>query len=222
MEELASREFKITVFISQAGLEVVRMYGLEKRLKSVADGSYYRELVTPSDGASCSRAGRLLMGMYRALIASPASANTIAKVVRGIADTPPTTAIAQALKRGISVLIVPTDSEAEYETETPHIVDRIVCEVHKCKECKPLTSCPTEAFELVEGLGHINLSKCIGCSSCLQACPFGAIKFRVKIKARSSPIDLENVRRLSLIKGVIVLKRPRDLIQKIEELVNSY
>lgn len=221
MEKLASREFEITVFISQAGLEVIRIYGLEGRLRSIADGSYYRELVTPSNGASCSRAGRLLMGMYRALIASPASANTIAKIVRGIADTPPTIAIAQALKGGVSVFVVPTDSEIEYETETPHIANRLVCEMHRCNECKPLTSCPTGAFELIEGLGHINLSKCIGCSSCLRSCPFGAIKFRVKVKARSSPIDLENVRKLSLIKGVVVLKRPKDILQKIEELVSS-
>lgn len=221
MEELASRGFEITVFVSQAGLEVVRMYGLERRLRAIADGSYYRELVTPSDGASCSRAGRLLMRMYSALIVSPASANTVAKIVRGIADTPPTIATAQALKGGVKVLVVPTDSEIEYETETPHIVDRLICGVQRCSECKPLTSCPTGAFELVEGLGHIDLSKCIGCSTCLRACPFGAIKFRVKIKARSSPIDLENVKRLSLIEGVIVLKRPRDLIQKIEELVSS-
>ncbi|MEM4653463.1 MAG: flavoprotein [Candidatus Nezhaarchaeales archaeon] len=222
MEELASRGFEITVFISQAGLEVVRMYGLEKRLRAIADGSYYRELVTPSDGASCSKAGRLLMGMYRALIASPASANTVAKVVRGIADTPPTIAIAQALKGGVRVFIVPTDIETEYETETPHMVDRLVCEVRRCKDCKPLTSCPTGAFELVEGLGHIDLSKCIGCSSCLRSCPFGAIKFRVKVKARSSPIDLENVEKLSIIKGVIVLRRPKDLLQRIEELISSH
>ncbi|MEM0217840.1 MAG: flavoprotein [Candidatus Nezhaarchaeales archaeon] len=221
MEELASRGFEITIFISQAGLEVIRMYGLEKRLRSIADGSYYREFITPSDGASCSKAGRLLMGMYRALIASPASANTVAKVVRGIADTPPTIAIAQALKGGVKVFIVPTDGEAEYETETPHVVDRLVCETHTCKKCEPLTSCPTGAFELVEGMGHIDLSKCIGCSSCLRSCPFGAIKFRFKVKARSSLIDLENVKRLSLIKGVVVLKRPRDLLLKIEELTSS-
>ena len=219
MEELAAKGFDITVFISQAGLEVVRMYGLERRLRTVADGSYYRELVTPSDGASCSKAGRLSIGRYLALVASPATANTVAKVVNGIADTPPTIAIAQALKGGVPVFVVPTDAEPEYETETPHIVDRNVCEVYECKECRPSTSCPTGAFKVVEGLGHIDLSKCIGCSLCLNECPFGAVKFRVKIRARSNPIDLENVKRLSLVKGVVVLKRPRDVPKEVERLL---
>jgi len=215
MEELLARGHKITVFISQAGLEVVRMYGLEKRLKAIADGSYYRELVTPSDGASCSKAGRLLMGMYHALIVSPATANTIAKIVRGIADTPPTIAVAQALKGGIKVIIVPTDIEPEYETETPHIVDRAICERYKCSECKPLFSCPTGAFELIEQLGHIDLSKCIGCSACINTCPKGAVKFRARVKAKSSPIDLENIKRLMSIKNITILRRPREILDKV-------
>ena len=219
MEELAAKEFDITVFISQAGLEVVRMYGLERRLRAVADGSYYRELVTPSDGASCSKAGRLSMGRYLALVASPATANTVAKVVNGIADTPPTIAIAQALKGGVPVFVVPTDAEPEYETETPHIVDRSVCEAHECKECRPSSSCPTGAFEVVEGLGHIDLSKCIGCSLCLHECPFGAVKFRARVRARSNPIDLENVKKLSSMKGVVLLKRPREVLQEVERLL---
>jgi len=219
MEELAAKGFDITVFISQAGLEVVRMYGLERRLRAIADGSYYRELVTPSDGASCGKAGRLSMGRYLALVASPATANTVAKVVNGIADTPPTIAIAQALKGGVPVFVVPTDAEPEYETETPHVVDRDVCQVHRCRECKPSASCPTGAFEIMEGLGHIDLSKCVGCSLCLRACPFGAVKFRVKIRARSNTIDLENVKRLSSVKGVVVLKRPRDVLKEVERLL---
>ncbi len=219
MEELLKRGYQITVFISQAGLEVVRIYGLEAKLKSIANGSYYRELVKPSNGASCSKAGRLLLGAYKALIASPATANTIAKVVRGIADTPPTIAIAQAIKGGVKVLIVPTDCEPEYETETPHIVDREICEASRCSECKPLTVCPTGAFELIEGLGHIDLSKCIGCSLCVKACPQGAVKFRVKVRARSSPIDLENVERLKSISNIIVLKRPREILERLEEII---
>ncbi len=216
MEELLAKGHKITVFISQAGLEVVRMYGLEKRLRAIANGSYYRELITPSNGVSCSKAGRLLIGMYRALIVSPATANTIAKIVRGIADTPPTIAAAQALKGGVKVIIVPTDIEPEYETEIPHIVDRAICEKYRCLECRPLFSCPTGAFELIEQLGHINLSKCIGCSACVNACPKEAVKFRVKVKAKSSPIDLENVRRLMSIKNVVVLRRPREVLREVE------
>jgi dihydromethanopterin reductase (acceptor) len=221
MEELATRGFDITVFISQAGLEVIRMYGLEKRLRAIADGGYYRELVTPSDGASCSKAGRLSMGRYIALVASPATANTVAKVVNGIADTPPTIAIAQALKGGVPVFVVPTDAEPEYETETPHVVDRDLCQAHRCGECRPSKSCPTGAFEILEGLGHIDLSKCIGCSLCLRECPFGAVKFRVKVRARSSPVDLENVRRLSSMKGVVLLRRPREVLQEVEKLLTT-
>ena len=221
MEELVAKGFDITVFISQAGLEVVRIYGLEKRLKAMANGSYYRELVTPSDGASCSKAGRLTMGRYVALIASPTTANTVAKVVNGIADTPPTIAIAQALKGGVPVFIVPTDAEPEYETETPHVVDRDVCQAYGCRECRPSMSCPTGAFEIVEGLSHIDLSKCIGCSLCLRECPFGAVKFRVRVRARSNPIDLENVKRLSSMKGMVVLKRPREVLQEVEKFLTA-
>jgi flavoprotein len=141
--------------------------------------------------------------------------------VNGIADTPPTIAIAQALKGGVSVFVVPTDAEPEYETETPHIVDRNVCQAYECRECRPSKSCPTGAFEILEGLGHIDLSKCIGCSLCLRECPFGAVKFRVKVKARSSPIDLENVKKLSSMKGVVLLKRPREVLQEVERLLTA-
>ncbi|MBI9047268.1 MAG: 4Fe-4S binding protein [Anaerolineaceae bacterium] len=48
-----------------------------------------------------------------------------------------------------------------------------------CRACdNPPCSrvCPTDALTMREGGGvRLNVSKCIGCGNCIEACPFGAI-----------------------------------------------
>lgn len=50
------------------------------------------------------------------------------------------------------------------------------CEINPC-----IDPCPTEAiYKRDDGVVVINPTKCIGCQSCIRACPLGAIFFDVK------------------------------------------
>ncbi len=93
---------RITVFVSRAGEEVLRKYGLfrevRKTWKVKVDCDY-----------SASDAGRVTMGQFDAVVVTPATANTVAKAASGIADNLVTTAISLALKAGVDVYMVPTD-----------------------------------------------------------------------------------------------------------------
>jgi len=208
------KEFKVavTVFLSRAGEEVARMYGVFEQLRKVAPGGYYQEVVLESEeGASFPKAGRFASGKYYALIVSPATSNTVAKMVFGICDTLVTTAFAQAMKSAVPVYVVPTDyDEGEVETTLPVFVDRDVC--LGCSVCPPEESCPRTALVRVEGKPMVNLLKCVGCLICVNKCPHGAIIFGRRVKARVRKVDAENVKRLSEMDGVHVLKHPREII----------
>ncbi len=92
----------IMVFLSQAGEEVLKSYGLlraiRKAWKVEVDNNY-----------SAPKAGKVSMRQYDMVVVSPATANTVAKVANGIADNLVTTAVSLALKTGIKVYMVPTD-----------------------------------------------------------------------------------------------------------------
>lgn len=126
MVELVRRyDVKVTTMLSMAGVEVARMYGVWDKLNLVSPGGYYEEVLTDeTEGASAARAGRLLRRRYGAMVVSPASANTVAKIVYGIADTLITNAVAQANRAGVPVVIVPTDQKPEAVTRAPYFVER--------------------------------------------------------------------------------------------------
>jgi len=58
-------------------------------------------------------AGPLQLGKYDLFLVSPVSANTIAKIAYGIADTLIPNCIAQAIKGGQTVYIFPSDQESK-------------------------------------------------------------------------------------------------------------
>jgi dihydromethanopterin reductase (acceptor) len=111
----------VTTFLTRAGVEVVRAYGLWDDLKEVSRVGYYQEVFTDEDqGASSFKAGRLFRGMYSALLVSPATANTVAKIVHGIADSLVTNTVAEAQRGSVPVFILPTDLREEIvETTYP-------------------------------------------------------------------------------------------------------
>ncbi len=98
---LSKLKADVTVFVSKAGEEVLKGYDLERALVG-------HEVIKDRE-ASSPKAGKVSLGSYDAVVVSPATANTVAKIACGIADGLVTTAVALALKRGTPVFVVPTD-----------------------------------------------------------------------------------------------------------------
>lgn len=195
-------DLKVTTLVSQAGEEVVRMYGLENDLNFISDGSYLEEIFLEREqGASVPKTGRFLLGKYDALIVSPATSNTTAKIVCGIADTLITNAVAQAAKGGVPVYIVPVDIAGDIESRMPFFIDREICK--RCEICPPVDKCPEHAIT-----DQIDLLKCSGCGICVKLCSYGAIRGGlVRLKVRD--VDAKNLRLLRELEGVKVLETPQ-------------
>ena len=107
--EKLAKENEVTILLSGAAEEVLKMYGLYDRVVKLTGGKY-RELATDSNQKfSYPITGRLSLGKYDLLIVSPATANTVSKIVCGIADTLVTNAVAQAGKGAVKTYMVPVD-----------------------------------------------------------------------------------------------------------------
>ncbi len=207
----------VTTYLSSAGEQVVKMYGLWSKLEQISPGSYLQEILTENEEDSgFSHAGRFVLDRYQALIVSPASGNTVAKIVYGIADTLATNAVAQAQKGGIPVYVVPTDQKEGYvETTLPYRVDRRECKL--CEPCPVVEVCTYSAFRIVDGVPRIDSVLCQGCGLCVTACPFGAVKYGEKKKLMIRSVDVQNVKKLRSMDNVTVLEHP----QKIEDVIEK-
>lgn len=210
LEEL-SKEHEVTVLLSAAGEEVLKMYGLYNRVEAIT-GGYYQELVLEKDQKfSYPLAGRFSLGRYDLLIVSPSTSNTIAKVINGIADTLITNAIAQAGKGKTQTLIVPVDLEAgEVQTVLPSKLELELCQ--HCQTCQAAAACAQDA--ITPGV-EINLLKCQGCGGCQIACPFGAVSGGKKIFIRMREVDVSNTKKLEVLEDVDVVETPGKLLKII-------
>jgi len=116
---------KITTYVSAAGEEVARLYGVFDLLGHVSPGGHYEEIFTQSgQGASCMKAGRFYTREYAALFIAPATTNSVAKIARGIADTLVTNAATFALKYKTPLYILPTDGPDLKEIKIPDFLNR--------------------------------------------------------------------------------------------------
>lgn len=207
-------DLKVTAFVSRAGEEVLRMYGLADELSSISPGGYLEEVFFESEqGASIPKAGRFLLQKYDALVVSPATSNTTAKIAYGIADTIVTNAVAQAVKGGVPVLIIPVDIAGTIESRMPYSIDRDIC--MRCEICPPRENCPMKAIT-----DQIDLLKCNGCGKCVKLCSFGAIRgglARLKVRA----LDSKNVRILRKLEGITVLDNPQSIQGVISKLMQK-
>lgn len=220
MEKLA-KTHKISCFVSSASEKVIRMYGLWSKLSKICPGGYYRELILETaQGTDSPLTGRFLRKTYRALIVSPASANTVAKVVTGISDTLVTNAIAQAEKGEVQILILPTDQKpGKTKTKLPYLIDRTICE--ECERCSVIALCPVGAIVLSDGLPKIDLSRCNGCGICIKRCPHGAVSFGKEVSVMTRKIDVENVDKLKENKNFIVLSKPREIQIALRKVIGG-
>ena len=110
---LAQQRPEVDLFLSKAAAEVLPMYdidlpALRERFTCFRDTS-----------ASASPVGLFYQGRYNRLIIAPATSNTVAKMVWGIADTLVTNIYAQAGKCRIPSIVFACDTEPEMETEAP-------------------------------------------------------------------------------------------------------
>ncbi|MCX9075115.1 MAG: dihydromethanopterin reductase (acceptor) [Candidatus Methanoperedens sp.] len=203
-----AHDLKVTTFVSRAGEEVIRMYGLMDDLRRISDGSYLEETFFESQqGASAPKTGRFLLNKYDALIISPATSNTTAKLACGIADTLITNAAAQAVKGGVHVYVVPVDISGFIESEMPFFIDREIC--MRCEICLPAENCMQNAIT-----DQIELLKCNGCGTCVRLCSYGAIRGG-KAKLRVRDVDSRNVMQLRKLEGITVLESPGKIFDVI-------
>jgi archaeoflavoprotein AfpA len=159
---LKTGNYKITTLISSAGVTVVKMYALWRELQTVSSKIFI------DHGPYAPVVGALQTGKFKVFIISPATANTVAKIVVGIADTLICNAVSQAQKGSIPIYIYPVDQK-------PGTITTVL--------------------------------------------PTGQ-----KINITMRDIDIENARKLGMMKGITVLKHPReivDILKKYEAVKSS-
>lgn len=103
----------VDLYLSQAGEEVLKMYGIS--LASLKDKMpVYRD-----KAASAPPVGLFYKGYYHTLVMAPTTSNTIAKCSLGIADSLVTNLYAQAGKCRVESIVYPCDNAPEIETTAP-------------------------------------------------------------------------------------------------------
>jgi flavoprotein len=105
---------EIDSFLSRAAGEVVAMYGLRERMEESASS------VTVETGASFPVTSKFSVGRYAALVIAPATGNTVAKCVCGIADSLVSCMFAQAGKSRVPIVVLPTDVSGEMMSAAPN------------------------------------------------------------------------------------------------------
>jgi len=103
----------VDLYISQAGEEVLKMYHID--LNDIrAKIPVYRD-----KAASAPPVGHFYKGHYHTFVMAPATSNTVAKCVLGIADSLVTNLYAQAGKCRVPSIVYPCDTAPEMETTAP-------------------------------------------------------------------------------------------------------
>jgi flavoprotein len=109
MKELQdAHKIELTVLLSKEGETVVKWYKKWLTLTEVVKKVKVEQ--TPNLPFY---AGPLQLGNFDMFIVCPTSANTVAKIVHGIADSLVSNCVAQAIKGGQTVYIFPSDQDVE-------------------------------------------------------------------------------------------------------------
>lgn len=99
-------DIEIMVFLSKEGETVMKWYNIWNAIQKD-----FPNFKTEGGPNSPFIAGPLQVGHYDALIIAPATSNSVAKIVHGIADTLVTNAVAQTAKGSTPIYILPVDRE---------------------------------------------------------------------------------------------------------------
>ncbi|MFX0073564.1 MAG: archaeoflavoprotein AfpA [Candidatus Hermodarchaeota archaeon] len=108
LQEEFGENISITVMLSKEGAVVVKWYKQWKYLNEVV--SKVRVEITANNPFL---AGPLQIGKYDMFIVCPVSANSVAKIVYGIADSLITNCVAQAIKGGVTSYLLPSDQHLD-------------------------------------------------------------------------------------------------------------
>lgn len=95
----------VDLFASEAGAEVLKVYGITPLVPPRIDKS-----------ASTLACRAFAAETYKLLVIAPATSNSVAKFVHGISDTMITTLFAQAGKCRVPIVVLPTDVEEIIDT----------------------------------------------------------------------------------------------------------
>lgn len=106
---------KITAILSQAAVNVVKIYGLWDRLPTIAD-----KILTEKDANTPFIVGALQTGKYDALLVAPTTGNSTAKIVHGISDSLLTNVVSMTNRTKTPIFILPVEKEGrEVKTILP-------------------------------------------------------------------------------------------------------
>jgi archaeoflavoprotein AfpA len=107
MEEVSkTKDLEITAVLSKAAVTVLKWYKLQDKLDTIA----HRVLVE-KDSNTPFIVGPLQTGKFSCLLVAPATANTVAKIASGIADTIITNSVSQTNKTDVGIFILPVDQQ---------------------------------------------------------------------------------------------------------------
>lgn len=199
-----SKKHEITVAFSRAGYEVTVMYGLLDSVKRDSKDM----ILERNQGFSSPLVGRLAKNEYDLVIVAPCTANTVAKVVNGIADSLVSNILAQAVKSKTQVYVLPTDAKKTQETRIPITIDPKRC--RNCEQCTPMETCPNSAFFRTDKV-RIDLLRCNACRLCTEKCEHGAISFGKKVGINIRDVDIENTKRLGKTEGIRTIEDLNEL-----------
>jgi len=212
IELLADRGVGLTVYVSRAAEDVLKIYNLYERLSSISSRSPNVDIVYESrESPSFPTAIRVLMGEYDTVVVAPTTLNTLAKVTWGICDSLVTVVISYALRLRVPVIILAPDVIAPPSFELPIHID-----YSRCRECNSrcvaASACPTGALVYSASMGEpkLNLSKCNLCGTCVDSCPSRAITLRKRVPVHSHPLAARLVEATRSM-GILIVSSPEEL-----------
>ncbi|MHA1220271.1 MAG: flavoprotein [Candidatus Heimdallarchaeota archaeon] len=163
------------------------------------------------EGSSYPSAASASIGKYDLVVISPATGNTVAKLVTGIADNLISNlALMGSKSKQTKVLVVPTDfEEGEVESYLPILLHPDTC--RKCGECSALWACKPGAIRRKRGKIKLNRLKCIGCLDCVKFCRHTVISFLEVTSIKVHKREANAVAELAKHESFEVFRTPEDI-----------